>query len=485
MNTKLEAFQTNIKNKKIAVLGLGISNRPLIRYLHSLGVTDITGFDRMDPASDLAKEMKAEIGDAVSTFSLGENYLEPLMNTKFDYVFKTPVVRYDIPALLKAKELGAVITSEMEVFMQLCPATMFAVTGSDGKTTTTTLIYKMLTEAGYTTWLGGNIGRPLLSDIDKIQKEDMVVLELSSFQLHTMTVSPHVAVVTNISPNHLDVHKSYAEYIEAKSNIFAHQKAAEGDYTVLNGENPVTADFAKEVPAGYRFFSRTKPLTVGVWVEDGCIYWRKSETENCVKVLELKDILLPGQHNIENYMAAIGAVIEYVSVEAITKIAKTFGGVEHRLELVRVLDGVRYYNSSIDSSPSRTIAALGTFKEKILLIAGGKDKGIPYDEIGPHILDHVKALFLIGPTAGPIEAAVKKEADKRGICDLESYLTIEHCTSYEEIVTKARDKAQEGDCVLLSPASTSFDMFRNFEQRGQTFKRLVNALESRKEKDGE
>lgn len=483
MNAKLDVFQKQIQGKKVAVLGLGISNRPLIRYLHNIGVTDITGFDKMDPDSDLAKEMKAEIGDAVSAFSLGNDYLEPLMHTKFDYVFKTPVVRFDIPALLKAKELGAMITSEMEVFMQLCPATMLAVTGSDGKTTTTTLIYKMLTEAGYTTWLGGNIGRPLLSDIDRIEKDHMVVLELSSFQLHTMTVSPHVAVVTNISPNHLDVHKSYEEYIEAKSHIFTYQKAMDGDYTVLNGENSVTADFAKEVPGEYRFFSRTKPLTVGVWVENGTIYYRKSEETDVVAVLRLKDILLPGQHNVENYMAAIGAVIDYVSPEVIATVAKNFGGVEHRLELVRVLDGVKYYNSSIDSSPSRTIAALGTFSQKILLIAGGKDKGIPYDEIGPHILDHVKVLFLIGPTAGPIEAAVKKEASHRGISDLSSQLEICHCSSYEEIVRKANQKAEEGDCVLLSPASTSFDMFRNFEHRGQTFKRLVKELKSKEEKD--
>lgn len=485
MNAKLKAFQEQMQQKKVAVLGLGISNRPLIRYLHRIGVTDITGFDKMDPASDLAAEMKAEIGDAVSTFSLGEAYLEPLFHTKFDYVFKTPVVRYDIPALLKAKELGAVITSEMEVFMQLCPATMFAVTGSDGKTTTTTLIYKMLTEAGYTTWLGGNIGRPLLSDIDRIEEDHMVVLELSSFQLHTMTVSPHVAVVTNLSPNHLDVHKSYAEYIEAKSNIFAHQKAAAGDYTVLNAQNPPTAEYAKQVPAGYRFFSRTKPLQVGVWAEDDTIYYRKSEETEKVRILDTKDILLPGQHNIENYMAAIGAVVDFVSPAIIEKVAKTFGGVEHRLELVRVLDGVKYYNSSIDSSPSRTIAALGTFQQKILLIAGGKDKGIPYDEIGPHILDRVKKLFLIGPTAAPIAAAVKKEAQRRGIENLAAQLEIVRCSSYEEIVAKASQKAKAGDCVLLSPASTSFDMFRNFEQRGQTFKRLVNALKSKEEKDEE
>lgn len=481
MNTKLEVFQKEMQGKKIAVLGLGISNRPLIRYLHQIGVTDITGFDRMEPDSDLAKEMQSEIGDAVSAFSLGEQYLEPLFHTKFDYVFKTPVVRFDIPALLKAKELGAVVTSEMEVFMQLCPATMIAVTGSDGKTTTTTLIYKMLTEAGYTTWLGGNIGRPLLSDIDRIQSDHMVVLELSSFQLHTMSVSPHVAVVTNISPNHLDVHKSYEEYIEAKSNIFLHQK--EGDYTVLNAQNTVTAGFAAKVPADHRFFSRTEPLDCGVWLADGTVFFKKTKEAESMELLRVEDILLPGQHNVENYMAAISAVIDYVTPKTIETVAKTFGGVEHRLELVRILDGVKYYNSSIDSSPSRTIAALGTFQQKILLIAGGKDKGIPYDEIGPHILDRVKVLFLIGPTAGPIAEAVKKEAKRRGIDNLNAQLEIIYCTTYEELVTKAQQKAQDGDCILLSPASTSFDMFRNFEQRGRTFKQLVNALKSKEEKD--
>ena len=245
----------------------------------------------------------------------------------------------------------------------------------------------------------------------------------------------------------------------------------------------MTVDFAKEVPGAYRFFSRTKPLKVGIWVENGTIYCCKSEEQSATAILETKDILLPGQHNIENYMAAIGGVIDYVSPEHVVNVAKNFGGVEHRLELVRILDDVKYYNSSIDSSPSRTIAALGTFQQKIMLIAGGKDKGIPYDEIGPHILDKVKILFLIGPTAGPIQAAVEKEAIRRGISNLSAELEIYRCASYEEIVMLAQQKAKAGDCVLLSPASTSFDMFRNFEERGRIFKHLVKALKSKEKKD--
>lgn len=473
INLKLERFKENIKDKKVAVLGLGISNRPLVKYLGEIGVKNITGFDRAEPDSQQAVELKKELGEYISDFSLGDKYTEKFYTEKYDYIFKTPVIRFDIPELLKAKENGAVITSEMEIFMQLCPAEIFAVTGSDGKTTTTTLIYIMLKESGYKTWLGGNIGRPLLGDIDKIKPEDKVVLELSSFQLQTMSVSPHIAVVTNVSPNHLDVHKSYAEYIEAKSNIFSHQKAAEGDFAVLNGENPVTVDFAGKVPGEYRFFSRKKEDGQNVYIKDDIIKYKKTGNSEEISIVDIKDILLPGTHNQENYMAAIGAVIDYVKPEVIEKIAKDFGGVEHRLELVRILDGVKYYNSSIDSSPSRTIAALNTFKDKVILISGGKDKGIPYDEIGPCIMDRVKTLILIGPTAGAIENAVIKEWSKRG--DVPGPDII-HCSTYEEIVNKAHEIAKEGDCVLLSPASTSFDMFKNFEERGRLFKELVNRL---------
>ena len=478
MSNKLEVFKESIQNKKIAVLGLGISNRPLIKYLSGIGVSDLTGFDGAKENSSAAVAIKEDLKGYLKEIHLGENYLEKLLDDKYDYIFKTPVIRHDIPELLRAKEQGAIITSEMEVFMQLCPATIVAITGSDGKTTTSTLVYEILKEEGYKTWLGGNIGNPLLKDIEEIKETDMVVLELSSFQLHTMTASPHVAVVTNVLPNHLDVHKSYAEYIDAKSNIFARQNAAAGDFAVLNLDYVVTAEYAKKVPGAFRFFSRKQVLDKGTYINGGYIVYKKYEKDEEIKITKISDILLPGKHNVENYMAASCAVIDYVKPETINKVAKRFKGVEHRLEFVREFEGVKYYNGSIDTSPSRTNAALKTFGEKIILIAGGKDKGISYDEIGSPILDKVKILILIGPTSKNIEEAINNEVLKRKINreTLNSQLEIIRCTSYEEVVDTARSKSQKGDCVLLSPASTSFDMFKNFEERGNTFKKLVNEL---------
>ena len=471
MNRKLDEFINNIKDKKIAVLGLGISNRPLISFLYSSGARNITGFDKA------CGEYSEQIVDTFENegikikYSFGENYLEKL-EEGFDYIFKTPVVRFDIPELLEAKKKGSIITSEMEIFMELCPAKIIAVTGSDGKTTTTTLIYKMITEAGYKTWLGGNIGAPLINELNDINQNDIVVLELSSFQLHTMSVSPHIAVVTNISPNHLDVHKSYAEYIEAKENIFSHQNAAKGDFVVLNKENNVTSeDYQKKAPAGYRMFSSKTYVDKGAYVYENHIYYNDGNT--VINIMSCDDIMLPGKHNLENYLAAITAAYDYVTPEIIINVARHFAGVEHRLELVRILDGVKYYNSSIDSSPSRTIAALSTFKEKIILIAGGKDKGIPYDNLGPHLYSKVKVLVLVGATSDKIEKSLDDEVAKRGTINP---VRVIRCCNYKEAVEAARGNAKEGDCILLSPASTSFDMFRNFEERGNTFKRIVKDL---------
>lgn len=470
MNEKLSKFKEMIKDKRVAVLGLGISNRPLVRFLYQSGVRDITGFDQCsgEDAERIINEFKSEGIDI--KYSLGEKYLEGF-SEKFDYIFKTPVVRYDIPELVEARRKGSIVTSEIELVMELCPAKIIGVTGSDGKSTTTTLIYKILTEAGYKTRLGGNIGKPLISEIEEIEEDEIVVLELSSFQLHTMSISPHISVVTNVSPNHLDVHKSYAEYIEAKTNIFQHQKALEGDFTVLNYNNPVTRDFSGKVPGEYIFFSSSKELNRGAYIKDNIVVYNDGGKET--EIIPVDEILLPGKHNFENYLAAISAVFQYVKVQDIVNVAKNFGGVEHRLELVRVLEGVKYYNSSIDSSPSRTIAALNTFKDKVILIAGGKDKGIPYDELGPHLIDKVKVLILCGATSGKIAQSLMDAVNKRNI---DNPVKIIYCRNYEEVVKTAKENSVEGDCVLLSPASTSFDMFKNFEERGQTFKRLVMQL---------
>ena len=454
---KLDEFKYNVAGKNITVIGIGISNLPLIKYLVSLGA-NVTACDRRS-AEDLG-ENYTELEKLGVKVNLGDGYLN---NLSGDMIFKTPGMRYDVPELLKAKENGSIVTSEMEVFFEVCPSHIIAVTGSDGKTTTTTLIHKMMTDAGYKTWLGGNIGNPLLTDTEKMKENDWVILELSSFQLHTMRKSPEIAVITNISPNHLDMHKDYKEYIDAKKNIMLYQN--EGDTLIVNADNQVTADIGKSANGAVKYFSRNGMADVYL---DGNIIKR-----GIVEILNIKDIKIPGMHNVENYMAAIAAVSGLVSKDVIVNVAKTFGGVEHRIELVRTLDGVKYYNSSIDSSPNRTINTLRVFPNKVIMIAGGKDKGIPYDEIGPALAEHVKVLILIGATSDKIQEALDAEINKTGNGkDIE----VIRATSYEDAVNTARSKAHDGDVVLLSPASTSFDMFRNFEERGNLFKKMVNEL---------
>ena len=454
---KLDEFKYNVAGKNITVIGIGISNLPLIKYLVSLGA-NVTACDRRS-AEDLG-ENYTELEKLGVKFNLGDGYLN---NLSGDMIFKTPGMRYDVPELLKAKENGSIVTSEMEVFFEVCPSHIIAVTGSVVKTTTTTIINKIMTVAVYKTGLGGNIGNPLLTDTEKIKENDWVILELSSFQLHTMRKSPEIAVITNISPNHLDMHKDYKEYIDAKKNIMLYQN--EGDTLIVNADNQVTADIGKSASGAVKYFSRNGMADVYL---DGNIIKR-----GIVEILNIKDIKIPGMHNVENYMAAIAAVSGLVSKDVIVNVAKTFGGVEHRIELVRTLDGVKYYNSSIDSSPNRTINTLRVFPNKVIMIAGGKDKGIPYDEIGPALAEHVKVLILIGATSDKIQEALDAEINKTGNGkDIE----VIRATSYEDAVNTARSKAHDGDVVLLSPASTSFDMFRNFEERGNLFKKIVNEL---------
>lgn len=464
MNSKAEQFKKYINNKKVAVLGIGVSNTPLIKYLSGMGA-DITAFDKSD--KDKLEPIIRSFEGFNIKYSLGENYLDHLKG--FDVIFRTPGIRFDIPEMEAEKKRGAEITSEMEVFFDLCPAQIFAVTGSDGKTTTTTLIYRMLKEQGYKCWLGGNIGIPLLSRVEEIEESDKVVLELSSFQLHTMKKSPQIAVITNISPNHLDVHKSMEEYVDAKKNIFRYQSAA--DKLVVNYDNDITREFAADAKGKAVFFSRVNKLNTGADLRDGKLVYLDGRKE--IEIVNAGEIIIPGVHNVENYLAAIAAVIDYVSPETIHRIATTFSGVEHRIELVRELNGVRFYNDSIASSPSRTIAGLNSFNRKVILIAGGKDKNIPYDAIGEVLAEKVKILVLIGQTAPKIEEALKAYSEKTG---KGKDIPILKCSTYEEVVNTAYKNAVPGDIIILSPASTSFDMFRNFEERGNKFKEIVNSL---------
>ena len=453
MISAFEQYFTSLKGKKIAVLGLGVSNRPLVRLLLEFGY-DVTGCDRT-PREKLDAEV-LELEAAGCKLRVGDNYLD---GVEADILFRTPGMHPGNPAIVALAEKGAKVTSEMEVFFEVCPCQLIAVTGSDGKTTTTTLISEMLKAAGKTVWLGGNIGTPLLPLVRQMQPTDFAVVELSSFQLMDMTRSPHIAVVTNLAPNHLDVHKDMDEYVDAKKNIFRYQSA--DDKLVLNADNAITAGFTGNGET--YFFSRKGSAYVDV--RDGVIC-RGGEA-----VLPVNDILIPGVHNIENYMAAIAAVEGLVDDDTIRHVAKTFGGVEHRIELVRVKDGVRFYNDSIASSPSRTIAGLRSFQEKVILIAGGYDKHIPYDVLGPEICQHVKALFLGGATGPQIREAVENCAEYNP-----AELPIVDCGDFESAVRAAAAAAQEGDVVLMSPASAAFDQFKNFMVRGEFYKKLVREL---------
>ena len=454
MNQLLEEKIAAWRHRTIVVLGLGVSNRPLVRLLLEKGC-HVIGCDRTPREKLDAEVLGLEAKGA--ELRVGDGYLD---NLPADLVFRTPGMHPNTPALASLRQRGAEITSEMEIFFEVCPCTLLAVTGSDGKTTTTTLIAKMLQAAGKTVWLGGNIGTPLLPQVNEMHPEDYAVVELSSFQLMDMRRSPHVAVVTNLAPNHLDIHKDMEEYVEAKKNIFRFQTA--GDVLILNHDNAITDGFTGN-GATLKFSRRER--TEGAWVEDGTIFVLGRP------VLKTADILIPGVHNIENYMAAILAVQGLVEDETVRNVARTFGGVEHRIELVRVKDGVRYYNDSIASSPSRTIAGLRSFPEKVILIAGGYDKHIPYDVLGPEICAHVKKLFLGGATGPKIREAVEScpEYDP-------NTLEIVDCGSFEPAVRAAAAAAKPGDVVLMSPASAAFDQFKNFMVRGDHFKKLVMEL---------
>ena len=453
----LDTYMNALRGRSAAVLGVGVSNRPLIELLTDHGCT-VTARDKKTDLGDFGAELAAR----GVTLKLGEDYLGDLTE---DVIFRTPGLRPDLPPIAAAVRRGSVLTSEMEAFFDVCPCPMIAVTGSDGKTTTTTIIAELLRRSGKTVHLGGNIGHPLLAEAAAIAPDHVSVLELSSFQLMTMQKSPHIAVITNLSPNHLDYHRDYAEYIAAKENIFTHQTAQ--DIAVFNADNGDTVRSAEKAPGRVRWFSRKKEVADGVFLRGTAVVARSGGEERVV--MDTADIRLPGVHNIENYLAAVAAVDGLVPDETIRDFAREFGGVEHRIELVRERGGVRWYNDSIASSPSRTMAGLRSFSEKVILIAGGKDKGISYAPLGPEINKHVKLLILCGATAGVIRAAVEQAENYAGLEILE-------VNDYPSAVSTADRRAEAGDVVLLSPASTSFDRFANFMERGRVFKDLVNAL---------
>ncbi|AGF53966.1 UDP-N-acetylmuramoyl-L-alanine--D-glutamate ligase [Clostridium saccharoperbutylacetonicum] len=458
MKKNFEEFKKYIIGKRVGVVGIGVSNIPLINFLLELGAV-VTAFD---------KKTIEELGDVGTDFvnkgvklELGENYLDSL--TGFDVVFKTPSMRIDSEALIRVKNEGAYITSEMEEFVRYTKGKVYGVTGSDGKTTTTTIISKLLEEQGYKTWVGGNIGTPLFSQIESIKEEDKVVLELSSFQLMTMTQEIDVAVCTNLSPNHLDMHKDMQEYIDAKKNIFLYQNS--NGILVLNRENEITYEFKKEAKGNVKLFSSKREIEGGAYFKEGILYLEGKE------VCKKSDIVIKGMHNVENYLAAFLAVKEDVSIESMKKVAETFEGVEHRCEFIRELDGVKYYNDSIASSPTRTLAGLKAFDEKVILIAGGYDKHIPFEPLAYEGYPYIKELILLGATKDKIREVFDKLYKEQEI-----KINIKTVETMEDAVKEARSVARSGDIVTLSPACASFDMYPNFMIRGNTFKTIVNAL---------
>ena len=451
-----------LKGKRVAVIGLGVSNRPLVKMLLERGVF-VLCCDRTPREKLLPEVLELEKMGAV--LKLGEDYLDGI---EADVVFRTPGLNLNTPQLVELKNRGAVITSEMEAFFAVCPCKIFGITGSDGKTTTTTLVAKLLEGAGKKVYCGGNIGTPLLPLAEKMEETDVAVVELSSFQLMGMTVSPQVSVITNLSPNHLDIHKDMEEYVSSKENIYLHQ--TEDDLVVLNLDNEMTNALTPKARGRVLKFSRTRRVEKGYYLRQDNMICRVDGQEE-TEIMDASEILIPGVHNIENYMTAFCMVDGLVEKETMVELARTFGGVAHRIELVRVKDGVRYYDSSIDSSPNRTKAALRSFPEKVIMVAGGKDKGIAYDDLGPELREHVKLLVLTGMTAGKIRAAAEQVPGYDGtnpeIMDVEEF---------DDAIRAAAARAKSGDVVILSPASTSFDRFRNFEERGNRFKAVVMSL---------
>lgn len=461
--TEIMQFFEDLKGKKVAFIGIGVSHRQLIEMFLKRGI-DICICDRK--SQEELGEDYINFREMGAEFSLGEEYLNSIWGA--DIIFRTPGMYYNHPALIKARQMGKIITSEMEIFFRLCPCKIYAVTGSDGKTTTSSLIAKLFESEGKTVHLGGNIGRALLPIIEQIKEDDIAVVELSSFQLISMTTSPDVAVVTNISPNHLDVHGTMEEYIDAKKNLIRYQ--GENSRTILNLDNEECMKFAPLVRGELIEFSRKEIPEKGAYLgSDGYIYF--SNHDNATRLFKSEHIRIPGEHNIENFLAAISAVQGDVSTQNMHMVALEFRGVEHRIEFVREYDGVRWYNDSIATSPTRMIAGLNAFNQKLIIIAGGYDKEIPFEPLAPIVNRRVKALILMGQTAKKIETAVRSEVNYD-----DKSISIHHANDMENAVEIAREIARTGDIVSLSPASASFDKYDNFEQRGQHFKEIVNNL---------
>ena len=459
MNIKAEKFYNELKGKKVAFIGAGVSHKQLIEIFAKKGaVVTLCDKKELEGFGEYAETLKK----LNINLSLGEHYLEGLKNQ--DLIMRTPGFEFFTKELQDEIKGGTEVASEMELFFRLCPCKIYAVTGSDGKTTTTSLIAKMLEESGKKVYLGGNIGRALLPLAEEVEENDVAVVELSSFQLISMKQSPDVAVVTNVTPNHLDHHKDMQEYIDAKRNILIWQN--ENCKAVLGYENDVSKGMEADVKGSVRFFTRLSKIDNGAFIDDAGYL-----TLDGRQIVHQSEVALRGLHNLENLLAAFAAVEGDVADEIMAKVAREFKGVEHRIEPVRTLNGVQWFNDSIATSPTRVIAGLKAFPQKICIIAGGYDKNIPYEPLAKPVLDHVKLLVVMGQTGPKIEKVVSEHPDFAS-----SGLKILHAETMEQAVQLMYENTVEGDIVSLSPASAAFDLYPNFEYRGRHYKELVNKL---------
>ena len=449
-----------VRCSPVAVLGFGVSNRPLVDLLLRLDA-HIHIYDQKSP------EVLGEAANAaIARGAVFYSDLDAMPLTEMCVIFRSPGIRPYLPALEKARKAGVEISSEMAWFLEITPATVIAITGSDGKTTTTTLTAEMLKADGKRVFLGGNLGTPLLDRATDMTSDDFAVVELSSFLLYDLPASvvPHRAALTNLSPNHLDWHTDMDDYISAKTHVF---DGARCSLLVTNAKNPHTARLAREQATQRHvvLFSSDEGADTDVCLRDGTV------TCHGEPIVRAEDIRLPGVHNLENMMTAFALCHGLASVEAMRRVATEFGGVEHRLEHVRCLRGVDYYNSSIDSSPSRTAAALSALRQPIVVICGGYDKHIPFAPLAEALCKRARAVVLTGATAPAIRQALDACPDFD-----EARLTVLHKPDFADAVRAASGLAREGDAVLLSPGCASFDAFPNFAVRGETFRRIVDEL---------
>jgi len=455
---------TPVADHYITVLGLARQGLAAARWLAAQGA-HVTVSD-VKPAEQLTAEIDA-LRDVNVKFALGGHPLSLL--DECDYLCLSGGVPIDLPIVEEARRRGIALTNDAQLFVERCAAPIIGITGSAGKTTTTTLTGEILRAAKYETWVGGNIGNPLIGDLDQIMPTHRVAMELSSFQLDVMTISPQVAAVLNITPNHLDRHKTMDAYIEAKGHILDNQTF--DDTAVLGYDNPIARQLSGRTRGYVRFFSREKIIGRGAFLKgDRVLVVQNHEQEVC----RTGDIKLRGDHNVLNVLAACAlTATQGVDVDVMAQVIREFKGVAHRLQWVRELNGVKYYDGSISTAPERLMADLQVYDEPIVLLAGGRDKHLPWAEAAKMIVERVRQLIVFGEMAGMVQAAVEAQIDQSDARVLEK---IHRVTTLDEAVAIAAQVARAGDVVLLSPGGTSYDAFKDFEERGDKFQELVKAL---------